>query len=242
MIRFACKQCGKTFERAEDAAGSLVFCACGAPNRVPWPDESAAASPALPAVPAPGGLPRLTPVEEEAGPAPPARPPSPAPRPWYREPRRRDPARCFNHPDVSRQHTCAACGESFCDDCVVTLQGQTLCGPCKNFRVRRLQRARTVSALAIVAPILALIAGPVAVFILMMCLGAQASPNVVTIACLFGVALEGFAFLLAAFGLWKVENEPNLGGRSLAVTGLVTALVSIILTVELALLALRMLE
>src|SRR5262249_4493976 len=46
MIHFACKTCGKLFERPDAAAGTLVFCDCGTGNRVPW--ESTATAPAIP--------------------------------------------------------------------------------------------------------------------------------------------------------------------------------------------------
>src|SRR5262249_16114600 len=46
MIWFSCKQCGKVHGRAENSAGTLVFCDCGQGNTVPW--ESTAAEPEEP--------------------------------------------------------------------------------------------------------------------------------------------------------------------------------------------------
>ena len=75
--------------------------------------------------------------------------------------RRRRPGFCLNHDDVATDKTCAECKESFCPNCVVELQGKTLCGPCKNFLVRGLHRPGKVPPLAIVAVIVGLVSSPV---------------------------------------------------------------------------------
>ena len=46
MIWFTCKKCGKTHNRPDTAAGTMIFCACGNGNTVPW--ESTASEPATP--------------------------------------------------------------------------------------------------------------------------------------------------------------------------------------------------
>ncbi len=38
---------------------------------------------------------------------------------------------CINHPATSVTDRCTACLEAFCDDCLVTIQGQKYCGACK---------------------------------------------------------------------------------------------------------------
>ena len=39
---------------------------------------------------------------------------------------------CRNHSDVEESvHACSRCGEAFCPDCLVTIQGQPFCGDCK---------------------------------------------------------------------------------------------------------------
>lgn len=44
---------------------------------------------------------------------------------------------CVNHPEVvDGLSTCARCGRSFCQDCVISLQGQTVCAACKRERVQ----------------------------------------------------------------------------------------------------------
>jgi hypothetical protein len=96
MIQFACKRCGKYFERPNEAAGTLVFCECGLGNRVPWestlPRAATAAtgdsapSRALDALPAGGAV--------DAIPAPPL----PSADDGAGAGRGLD--RCLNHPQV----------------------------------------------------------------------------------------------------------------------------------------------
>ena len=142
MIWFSCKQCGKQLRQPETAGGSLVFCMCGQGNRVPW--EST--------VPAPADDPSATPApvdssDEDA-----------VPQRRRRAVVVRDPAYCFNHQDVPADQTCNDCGEHFCPACVVVVRGKSLCGPCKNFRLARLQRAPQVSTMAVVSLVLAYLA------------------------------------------------------------------------------------
>src|SRR5436190_13819675 len=128
MIWFVCKQCGKRLRQPEGAGGSLVFCDCGMGTRVPW--ESA--------IPAP--------VEEPAAALPDAAEGrSPA---RSQQPVEIDPAYCLNHRDVPSEIECEECHERFCQSCIVQLRGKTLCGPCKNFQLARLERPPTGPALA----------------------------------------------------------------------------------------------
>src|SRR5438132_8967068 len=149
MIWFACKQCGKTHGRPESSVGTTIFCECGQGNLVPWEstapepprieaEPAAAAPPAPPPAPLPfpaPAAPRLEPVTFEKSP-----PPSiPVARPRGRGARvRPDPNFCLQHPTTPSKSPCADCREGFCADCLVTFQGESLCGPCKNFRVRLL--------------------------------------------------------------------------------------------------------
>jgi len=231
MISFPCSACGKRFDRADSSAGSLVWCTCGARNTVPW--EST-----LPPAPEP-------PPTVPDTPAPAVHVPAwAAPRPVIRQ---RSKAYCFNHQDTPPQHNCAACGESFCADCVLTLEGRTLCGPCKNYALRARQRPPQVAVAAVIAPILALMAGPGILLLLFFVAGmAEASggrgePLIagVVIAALLGVVLQLIALTLAATGLRQIETNPRLAGRALAITGLVAALVCSLLVSEIALLVYR---
>jgi hypothetical protein len=228
MIVFACQQCGKRFARPESTSGSALFCECGTRNQVPW--EST-----LPDSEAPPPLPE------------PRRPdldPWLAGRPQLRQ---RNPAYCLNHQDTPPQHTCPDCAERFCADCVVSVQGQALCGPCKNLRMRNRQRPPQVSVAAIMAPIIALITGPGAVFVMFFALGmAQTSGSVagaaggIVVIALFALTLQALALLLAAWSLRSLETNPRLSGRALAITGMVAALVSGVLIADVAIMVLHL--
>jgi len=50
------------------------------------------------------------------------------------------PSPCLNHPDTAAAGSCDRCRQSFCADCVVPIQSQTLCGRCKGALLRHLQR------------------------------------------------------------------------------------------------------
>ena len=135
----------------------------------------------------------------------------------------RDATRCFNHQDTDAGHTCAACGERFCDGCIVVLQGEPLCGPCKNFRIRGWQRPARFSALAIVAFIGALLTGPLGLCLLSLGAGFKAPAL-----GFLGVVPPFIVLLLGVRALRDVETNPHLRGRALAITAVVTALVGAI--------------
>ena len=40
-------------------------------------------------------------------------------------------ASCLHHAEISAAAACAGCAEPFCEDCLVTVNGQTYCGSCK---------------------------------------------------------------------------------------------------------------
>jgi hypothetical protein len=228
MIWFACKQCGKHHGRAESLIGTLVFCECGHGNRVPW--SSTVPEPELPKEPAPRPAPRAAPSPEngDRGPPPPAGDfprPQRRPRPF----RRPDPNFCLNHDETASEHTCDACRARFCSACVVTLQGKTLCGPCKNFRVRGLHRPARASALAIVALVLGLVGGALS-FVLGVVGASTSATGSVALGlafCLVGLLLPGAGLVLSRFALRDVETKANVRGRSLALTGVMTSLVGV---------------
>ena len=210
MIAFACKQCGRHHRRPDEAAGTLVFCPCGQGNRVPW---------------------TTTAPEAETG----AEAPSPGPEQEERPRRRRrrevrqpDPAVCLNHADTPSQHTCPRCGEAFCAACVVNLEGRLLCGPCKNFYLRGLQRPVHPSSLAVVSLALGLLGGPLSLCVTVMSLGMDAEPPVLVGLGLGGLVLPGLAVVLAGVALRRIEVGPRIGGRGLAMTGLVTGIAGVV--------------
>ncbi len=234
MIWFACKQCGKKHGRAESLAGTLVFCDCGQGNRVPWSSTTAEPEPAE-EPPAPAAPPRPRPWAPPRGDDD-RQPDFPVPR-RRREVRRPNPHYCLNHDDVASEQTCADCRGSFCAACVVTLQGRTLCGPCKNFRVRGINRPTHVSAMAIVSFVVALVSGPVSVILGFMAVGMHVTSDSVgggVLLCLLALALPGVALVLAWLALREIETKPRVGGRALAASGATTALAGVLWAVGIA--------
>ncbi len=221
-IWFACKGCGKRHRRPETAAGTLVFCPCGEGNRVPWestvaPEDAGEPSGALPVAPA------------EEAPPPEAEEEGPLPRRRRRAAEPRDPSRCFNHPDTPSGRTCAACGEAFCENCVVVLRGRTLCGPCKNFELRTSQRPAAPSGLAIVSLVVGLLSNPIAFCSTVTAMGVQpgASPGIF-VASLVGLVAPLAAVAAGMKALADIEKKPRAGGQTLAIIGMVTGGVSLL--------------
>jgi hypothetical protein len=226
MIWFSCKKCDKTHGRPETAIGATIFCECGAGLIVPW--ESTAAEPPAPA-PLPDRPPpyKLDPVTFDPVPAKPGPPPLRARKRSRMS--QRDPQFCFNHEHVSRHERCADCGESFCAACLVTFEGASLCGPCKNYRVKNLQRSLPPSNLSIVSLLVALATGAITVKLLM---GGQTGFPWWSLVALLP---QGVVVTLAILALREAEKDPKIGGRALALTGLVSAAVTIVLIAVLTL-------
>ena len=266
MIWFSCKQCGKRHGRADNLAGTLVFCECGHGNRVPWVSTiaepevpEAEAMPPRPAAPPPPAAereperPRPFPPsprgrweddEEERSPSR----PSPGelggeglPEPKRRPPelRRVRPNVCFNHDETASEQTCAECRLPFCAACVVTLQGRTLCGPCKNFYLRGLSRPPRVVPHAIVALVLGLVSGPVTLILTLMAVGLQLRDGAATagvVLCLVSLILPVGGLITAWLGLRQIETQAQAGGRALASSGGSIALVGVLWSLTVALL------
>lgn len=224
MIAFACKQCGQRFERPGHLAGSLVFCACGAGTHVPWestlpPDETP-----VPSVDAP--RPRWAETAAEQGPEPPLVLP-------------RNSANCFNHPDTPKSESCASCKEPFCTSCLVNFQGALVCGPCKNYRLRALQRPAQLSVMAVLAALLSLGAGGVWPFVVLMGAGLKAQATGIVVLGAIGLVPQLAALVMAAVALRAIETGTRLSGRSWAITALVSVLVSSVLIGLMDLLAIQ---
>jgi hypothetical protein len=227
MIWFACKQCGKHHGRAEHLSGTLVFCECGHGNRVPWSSTVPEPEPEV-ARPVPP-RPRVSQDENRPEPERPRR---------TRERRRPNPAYCLNHEETAKEATCDACHGSFCSACVVTLQGKTLCGPCKNFRVRGMNRPARLAPLAVVSFVLALVVTVVSLFLTFMAIGAEVSMEhgtvVAVVLCLVGLLLAGGEMFLGWLALRQIDSKPNLGGRALAMTGAAAGLVGVVWSATIA--------
>jgi hypothetical protein len=226
MIWFACKQCGKRQGRPDEEAGTLIFCNCGTSNRVPWESSIEATAPeAVGSVEssesaraqgadAPRSVGEPIPFADDS-------PPRKTSRTIIRE---RNPAYCLNHQEVVKQKSCVDCQQGFCEDCIVTFQGKVLCGPCKNFRIRQMHQSAELSLLALFSPILALVGGFVGLLMS-------------AIAISLGAPVLGFLSVapqLGALGLGlaamrRIENDPFLKGRPLAMTGIIAAVAGAVL-------------
>jgi hypothetical protein len=136
-------------------------------------------------------------------------------------------------------HTCADCGEGFCPACVVTVQGDVRCGPCKNFRARAVQRPPRLSALAILSPIVALVTGAVWLFVLLIAAGTHPSAANALVVGLFGLLPQLAAFGMGAVALRNVESDPQLGGRAPAISGMIAAVACSAVLVQLTVLVMR---
>jgi len=214
MIWFRCKQCGKKQSRPEDQVGTLVFCPCGQSNRVPWESEAGAAEAAVPQP-----FPKVW-VDESSA------PPRSAPSAWGRPqpPPQPTPGFCFNHPDDPATHACDACLLEFCNGCHVQLAGQTLCGPCKNFRVLGRNRPAHVSGLAIIALVMGLVGGPISTCVTIFGANGMGPGAGAMVMAMLGLVLPAAAMLLAIKALLTINANSRVGGRALAVTGLIAGL------------------
>jgi hypothetical protein len=229
MISFVCKQCRKRHSRPDGQAGTLVFCECGQGNRVPWvsvtPDLSEAV-PALPREPAPRprpapAAPRQAPIEDPwLAPLPPRKP--------ERLLRKINPSFCLQHDEDASEASCDACKLPFCKRCLVCLQGQTLCGPCKNFRIASLARPPRTLPLAVVSLVVSLVSGPVTLILSLVAMGlhiGEGATGGAVVLCLLGVTMPVAGLVLAGMALRQVEARPQTGGRGLAASGACAALV-----------------
>jgi len=222
MIAFACKQCGKRFERPDETSGTLVFCACGAGTRVPYESSLPATAELLDPPPA---VDRPAPRWDAAAPPRWDTPAAEAqPLPHWRQ-SARDRSQCLNHGSTPAAQTCADCHEGFCACCAVVFQGSPRCGPCKNFRVRAVQRPPHVSVMAIFAPLIAMGAGGFWLFLLLFIAAIKPERGAVAGWAVVGLFPQMLAFTLAALATLKVEASPRVSGRSWAITGMVAAVV-----------------
>jgi hypothetical protein len=217
MISFACRQCGKRFDRPDSAAGTLIFCACGIGNSVPYESSLPPLEPErVPSFPA-------NPPPSQSYP-PPRFPDEPLGRPYGSSPPPRDRGVCFNHPETPSDRFCADCNEPFCGDCTTEIEGKPRCGPCKNFRLRTGQRPPSVSAAALLSPLLSFPAALFSVFVILVA-GGTKSIEAVIFWTTATIVPQIIAMVLAGRGLQVVETDPRYGGHSLALTGLVSAVV-----------------
>jgi hypothetical protein len=148
-----------------------------------------------------------------------------------------NPAFCFQHDEDAATVTCSACRLPFCAACVVSLREQPLCGPCKNFHLAALGRPRRLFPLGVVALVVALTSGPVALLLSLVGAGLFLGDGLVSGAlalCLLATALPIAGLALTGLALRRLEKRPHLGGRSLALGGACAALVGLLWSVTVA--------
>jgi hypothetical protein len=235
MIWFTCPKCGKTHGRPENSIGTMVFCDCGQGNLVPW--ESTAAEPA-PQAPLPSAelppLPKLAPLTFDIS-SPAATPPPVDEASRRRRAEKRDPNFCLNHQGVPKATTCEDCTESFCAACTVTFEGATLCGPCKNFRVRGLEMTPRNSTAATLSALIALVTGGALAFCLLPLAG---GPSAIVFS-LLAMLPQVVALGLGIRALYLAQKEGRRGSQAWAITGVTAAALCVVLTVMLNVYAIR---
>ena len=211
MIWFSCKQCGKVQSRPETASGTMVFCTCGHGTTVPW---ESTAEPAVSGGTAPPPVPpkmRHCARCSAAGAVGAAVAVGRSPRRRYKA-TPRDPNYCFNHEGKAKEAPCADCHEGFCRNCLVEMQGQRVCGPCKNYRLRLAQRPPLLHARG-AEPVPGLQDRRMYLFPLR-----QIGLGIV-------LGLEAVALVLALVALRETERDARFSGQGLAWTGVMTAIV-----------------
>ena len=252
MIWFMCKKCGKTHGRTDSSAGTMVFCDCGNGNTVPW-ESTAPEPPPAPVVIAPAPPPKgpdLGPIQFDpmsvpstsSGPGKGSSYPTNIPPPVDDDDRphrrgrteRRDPDYCFNHQRRPKVDVCAECEESFCANCLVTLQGAKLCSACKNFRARRQELPPESSTMANASLVISLIAGPI-----MMCLLISSPSRAMYILSLLSLLPQVMAIGLGVWALRDAEKENKGGGQWVAITGVGTAALTCVMMLLLQVFASR---
>jgi hypothetical protein len=150
----------------------------------------------------------------------------------------RDSAYCFNHQELPSEETCDDCKERFCKTCIVKLRGKTLCGPCKNHRLARLNRPAVQSGMAIAALVLGLMSAPVVFCVSLMMIGAREENPVLGVAIgSFGLLLPLASLGLGLLALRDVEGKPRVAGRALAMIGACCGVVGILWSVTLVLIS-----
>jgi hypothetical protein len=233
MIWFSCQKCSKALSRPESSAGAFVFCDCGQGNVVPWDSTMAPPAEPLPAELVPSTPPPLRPIPVSEEQIPVSRRPAPPPPPLpatrdvrRREPEYRAPGQCFNHQDRLVVRKCDACGEGFCTDCLVLLRGDTLCGPCKNYRLKLMDNPPALSSKATVGVILAVLTAPV-----VLCLWPFGANAFAVLAAMLGLIAQLAAVVLGVLAIRETEADPRIAGRSLAITTLLTGSLASVVTV-----------
>lgn len=118
---------------------------------------------------------------------------------------------CKNHPGVEAVGRCSGCAESFCQNCLIQIQGQPYCGSCK---VMAVQGQPMVEAAT------------------MPCKEASEALKyaIIGIFC-FGIILEPIAISKALKAKKMIELNPRLSGSGKAQAALIVAIIALVLWV-----------
>ncbi|MFO0866605.1 MAG: hypothetical protein U0744_18525 [Gemmataceae bacterium] len=131
-----------------------------------------------------------------------------------------DPNICFNHERTASKTVCRDCGVGFCEQCLVEFEGASLCGPCKNFRIRMVQQPHDMPGLAVLALLGALLTTP-----FFFCLLPMGKQNAIPMLALLAILPEIGAFLAAVVVLSRLSKSGKTAGRSLALATIVASVV-----------------
>ena len=134
----------------------------------------------------------------------------------------------LNHDELPTEHTCGShAGCRSARKCVVELQGEMLCGPCKNFKMRGMQRPSSVTTLSTVSVVGAVVAGPISFCLSIIGVGmlAQGAGAGAVFFGVIGLLLPLGVLVLSFWALKEIESKPRTGGRMLALTGAASGLI-----------------
>jgi hypothetical protein len=118
---------------------------------------------------------------------------------------------CKNHPNVAALDRCAGCGEPFCANCLVDMQGRNYCGSCKMMAVQGqpLVEAATIPCKEA---------------------GEALTYSIIGLFC-FGIILEPIAIAKALKAKKMLAANPRLTGSGKATAALIISIVGLVLWV-----------
>jgi hypothetical protein len=144
---------------------------------------------------------------------------------------------CFNHDEDASEGACEDCKLRFCSRCLVTVQGKTLCGACKNFRIAGMNRPKYTQPLAILAFVVSLVSGPVVLLLTLMGIGGTKQDwpvGVSVMLCLGSMILPAAALVLTWQARKQIERTPRASGVGLVSNSLAISLIGVLWCVVVA--------
>jgi hypothetical protein len=154
-----------------------------------------------------------------------------------RIPRRVRPTLCFIHDADASTETCSACKLPFCNNCLVSLQGKPLCGPCKNFSIAGMGRTTRLLPLAVLALVVSLVSAPVVLSLTLLGVALHLSEGYLGVAvalCVLSLTVTTTGLLLGLLALRRFETQPQFAGRGLACGALCAAFMGMTWSVAVA--------